>query len=372
MRRLGFWVALLSLGGGCSFAPDLGRFAPCGPGGECAAGSTCLVSAGRCIPDCGGVDPALCVTVAQDAGPDAGADSGVDAGIDGGADAGDGGADAGDAGAMSDAGFRFTKSTPVPGVETRGYSDTFTTVGGVSPVVFSLAPGSALPAGVTLAATGLLSSSALPAGTFPFSVQAKDSDSPPKTIEVATSLAVAPLLRVLSPAHLPDAIVGQQYFEPLDVFGGTAPYSITFASGQLPPGMGLSTTPPRVIGTPSTPGAYTFSANVAEAPTPGQFVTRSYAVDVVTPDGGLTMLTRGLNDAKVGRLTTVRLRATGGVPPYGWSVSGTAVPGFSITDPADAGTWQGTPATAGGASVTLVVTDAVGATATRTFNFIVF
>ncbi len=46
-------LAALLLGIACSFAPDLSRFPPCGEGGVCAAGSTCLVSEARCIPDCG-------------------------------------------------------------------------------------------------------------------------------------------------------------------------------------------------------------------------------------------------------------------------------------------------------------------------------
>lgn len=360
MRLLMFVLGLAVAA--CSFAPDLSRFPACGEGGRCPAGSTCLSTAGRCIPDCGGVDPEACLE--RDAGVDGGVDAGVDGGVDAGADAGfDGG---------TDGGFQFLKATPAPGVETKSYSYTFTTSGGTPPITFALAGGSSLPAGVSLSATGLLSSSALPAGTFSFTVQATDSSSPARSTQVAATLTVDPLLRLLTPSRLPDAVVGQQYFEVMDVVGGIAPYSMNFSSGQYPPGVGLSTTPPRVVGNPTTPGAYGFAVTLSETPVPGQFVNRSFALDVVSPDGGLVMLTRALNDGKVGHTTSVKLRATGGTPPYLWQVVGQPVAGYSIADPVDAGTWLGNPAVPGGATVSLSVTDAVGASVQRSFNFTVF
>lgn len=76
---------------------------------------------------------------------------------------------------------------------------------------------------------------------------------------------------------------------------------------------------------------------------------------VATPLPVLAVTTGALADATAGAAYTVRLQASGGVPPYRWSVNGTLPPGI-VLDP-ETGDLDGTPTTAGGFAFTVRVAD---------------
>jgi bacillopeptidase F len=79
----------------------------------------------------------------------------------------------------------------------------------------------------------------------------------------------------------------------------------------------------------------------------------------------LAILTRTLPDGVAGVAYDQPLRATGGVPPLGWSLTSGALPAGLQLDGAS-GAIRGTPA-GGGSSFTVTVVDATGATATQPF-----
>jgi hypothetical protein len=62
----------------------------------------------------------------------------------------------------------------------------------------------------------------------------------------------------------PGATVGNPYSATLAASGGTPPYTWSIVSGFLPPGLSLSAAG-IIAGTPSTPGAFTFSVGVSDA-----------------------------------------------------------------------------------------------------------
>jgi hypothetical protein len=70
-----------------------------------------------------------------------------------------------------------TTSLPAATVNT-AYSTTLAAAGGVAPYTFTLANGTALPAGLTLSAAGVISGTPTTAGSTPFSVTVTDSTTP--------------------------------------------------------------------------------------------------------------------------------------------------------------------------------------------------
>src|SRR5690606_19820616 len=84
---------------------------------------------------------------------------------------------------------------------------TFQATGGSGSTTFELASG-ALPAGVTLSASGVLGGTPSAAGSFPFRVRASSADGQTATLDrvlrVRARLAVSPLT-------LPEGVVGRPY-----------------------------------------------------------------------------------------------------------------------------------------------------------------
>ncbi|HZI13023.1 MAG TPA: Ig domain-containing protein [Myxococcus sp.] len=333
-------LAALLLGIACSFAPDLSRFPPCGEGGVCAAGSTCLVSEARCIPDCG--EAGLCPAPAGDAGPDAGddggTDAGVDAGDDGGTDAGtDGGVDGGDAGVA----LALAPDTLPTGLEGTLYSATLKARGGTPPYAFTTP--SALPAGLSLSAEGILSGTPTATGSFNLNIQVEDRSMPPARASGGRELRINEKLRLAGPGILADAPIGTGYEEQLSSTGGIPPYRFSLAEGStLPSGLSLDTNG-RVTGTASgQPVSVTVTARVTDSDTPPQEATRTLAIDTVSI--GLLefrILTRSLPDARSGTPYSYTLRRYAGAQ---WSVSGPLPPGISFN--AADGVLSGTPGAA--------------------------
>src|SRR5262249_52404070 len=66
-----------------------------------------------------------------------------------------------------------------------------------------------------------------------------------------------------NPPFLPDGIVGTAYNQQLTGSGGVAPYTFTFVSGNLPPGLVLAQNGV-ISGTPSASGSYSFVIAVSD------------------------------------------------------------------------------------------------------------
>jgi large repetitive protein len=150
-----------------------------------------------------------------------------------------------------------------------GAVNTFTVVAG------SLPPGMSMPA--TFGAAGTIVGGApTQQGTFTFTVRAVPFANPqgPSTRQAFSITVDPPLpLAIATTSPLPAGQAGVSYF-PLDFFlVSTAPAPITWsvASGQLPPGLALSSpNAPAIIGnqlsgTPATAGTFVFTMKVTDA-----------------------------------------------------------------------------------------------------------
>ncbi len=111
----------------------------------------------------------------------------------------------------------------------------------------------------------------------------------------------------------------------------------------------------RITGTPGLPGNYSFTAEVRDSgPTQQQEATENLTVSIqLVP---LTITTPDLPAGVLNAPYSLQMRASGGIPPYYWSVvSGTLPPGLEL-DPTT-GRLTGIPIGAGTFSFTIQVMD---------------
>jgi large repetitive protein len=162
---------------------------------------------------------------------------------------------------------------------------------------------------------------------------------------------------------LPAATQGRAYAAQLVATGGDGVYSWSLESGALPTGIGL-TSGGALTGTPSAGGEFTFTARVADGA--GRVATRSLSLTV---ERAPTIQTGILPPGEPGEAYTAQLEAVGGTGAYSWSVIEGALPaGLTL---AASGTISGTPTALGSATFTVRVTDAAGATHTRSFTVVI-
>ncbi|UXN72797.1 Ig-like domain-containing protein [Devosia sp. A8/3-2] len=158
---------------------------------------------------------------------------------------------------------------PMRGV---AYSQPLGATGGVAPYSYALATGD-LPAGITLAPSGLLSGVPTGEGAYDFTIKVTDTNG-----QTATMVYTGVLGAVrLTPETLPDGKAGVPYAQTLTAAGGTAPYSFAVSAGALPAGLALSADG-MLSGTPAQSGAFSFTTQASDAL--GARGTRDYALTI--------------------------------------------------------------------------------------------
>jgi sugar lactone lactonase YvrE len=167
-----------------------------------------------------------------------------------------------------------TPSPLPPGSVGAPYSQQFAATGGMAPYAWLVVSG-ALPSGLTLSGSGLLSGTLAAPATSTFTIQVTDSQGSIAT--KAFSLTVsAPA--ITTPSPLLQGVVGLNYSQTLSATGGSPPYAWTLASGSLPPGLALSTAGV-ITGVPSAAGTSTFTVQVADASS--VTATQSFTITVI-------------------------------------------------------------------------------------------
>ncbi len=148
--------------------------------------------------------------------------------------------------------------------------------------------------------------------------------------------------------------------------GGTPPYLWSITSGGLPAGLSFDAGTATISGVPTLGGSFAFAVQVTDnnsVAASKQFtlaVTSNVAITTASP----------LPDATAGSSYTRNLSATGGIPPYVWTVkTGSLPPGLAL-DPAS-NAIAGTPTANGTFAFTLQVADSSGGSSTRNYTLAV-
>lgn len=261
-------------------------------------------------------------------------------------------------------GIAITPSTLPGGTVGTAYSQTLTETSGQPPCTWSVAAGT-LPTGLTLdPASGVLSGTPTAAGTFAFTAQVTDSLGSTGQMRYSVTIANAPLAVTIS--SLPGATVGAAYSQTLTATGGQSPYTWTIITGTLPGGLALNATTGAITGSPTASGQSKFTVQATDAAK-----ATAQAQLSITVTAALTIGTASLPGGTVGLAYPSQiLTASGGTPPYSWSVSSGTLPAGLTLDP-PSGTISGTPTAAGTSSFTVTVTDAAKNTASKPFSIVV-
>jgi len=247
------------------------------------------------------------------------------------------------------------------------YSATLKSVGGSGTITWSISQGS-LPTGLNLSASGKISGTPTAAGTANFTVSATDSSTPPQTKTQALSITVNPALSITT-TSLPSDTVGTAYSQNIQTSGGTLPIAWTVTAGTLPAGLtlaGNSSGEGVISGTPTAYGSNTFTVTAKDSSTPPQSVNQQFTL--VINNVALSITTTSLPNATVGAAYSAPLQASGGTPPYTWTVaSGSTLPGW-LTLSGSSTNWNltGSPTAAGTANFSLTVTDSSSPTQSKT------
>jgi hypothetical protein len=260
----------------------------------------------------------------------------------------------GDGGGGGSGPLSITTAMVDDGVIDRDYSETIASTGGRGTKSFSISSG-ALPAGLSMSASGAISGVPTgPAGSASFTVQVTDSADTPATDTQALTIDIVEPLEITT-AVLADTGINVDYAATVAATGGTAPYTFSVSSGELPAGVALATNG-SLTGTVS-PGATTeaFQIAVQDSSSPPLSAEQPYTVRVA-----MEIATAVLADADGGFPYNDSLLVLGGLPPYDWSLTGgTLPPGLTGPDAAT-GVINGTPiaaCTATNASLSVQVVD---------------
>jgi len=223
----------------------------------------------------------------------------------------------------------------------------------------------ALPPGITLSTSGLLSGTPTSEGSSQFVVRAQHGS--PLDDETYT-LSVRQPVVVKSPlgsVQRPSSEVGIRFGKTFTATGGSGTYTWALVSGALPPGVALDATRGTITGTPQTAGNFAFALTATDSE--GRLANASAALTVAPR---LAIKTLRVKSAKLGRTYQMKLATTGGVQPVKWRVvRGSFPPGVRLSQ--KPGTIAGTPRRIGSFPVTLEARDALGAKSRTTLVLIV-
>jgi hypothetical protein len=173
------------------------------------------------------------------------------------------------------------------------------------------------------------------------------------------SSGAPPAALSISITSLPQGIVGASYNGALTIAGGTAPYTWSVSSGQVPPGLSVSAASGALSGTPTSAGNFTFGVTVIDSSSSVQSATTTVSIPVVvapvTP-APLAITTTSIPAGTIGSAYSTLLQSSGGTGPYAWSITSGGLPnGLSLS--ASTGLISGTPTAIGSTNFTATLAD---------------
>lgn len=201
---------------------------------------------------------------------------------------------------------------------------------------------------------GLITGRTKVSGNWNFTLQVSDSGRLPQTLSLPLTISIATPV-VMGGSMLSSAVMGSKYSASMQASGGLLPYTWSLANGSLPSGLSLDPATGAVTGTPTVPGAFSFSLAVTDGSFPAQQQVASAAISVSAPPLMVYPSVPVLGVSGKAYSTTP-MTAKGGIPPYQWSLAGGNLPaGLSLSP--TTGVVSGTPTTPGISGFAIAVRD---------------
>ena len=238
------------------------------------------------------------------------------------------------------------------------YYNNFISSVGVRPIEFSVVSGY-LPDGIELSIDGVLSGASTEIGTFTFTIRASNTHGYDER-EFSLTI-VGQSITHLSPRNLTPAMAGNEYNVQLEASGESGVLSATysFRSGNLPPGLSLSSCG-IISGIPLSDGTFFFIVRVENSSGYVDF-TRSITVTELP-----NIITNSMANGTINKLYSQNINITG-TTPVSLSIENRALPeGLSLRqingDDVERHQIYGTPTEKGSFRFTLRATNVVGHT----------
>lgn len=183
---------------------------------------------------------------------------------------------------------------------------------------------------------------------------------PPVSSVVPPPVAPIPPL-VITGGALPSGYAYESYSTSVSASGGEQPY--TYSGTGFPTGIGINSITGAITGTTTQTGNFTITVSVTDSQPVSLSATFTLSIaappTVAVPGGTLT-------STIVGTPVSLTLSATGGGPPYTWSLASGTLPGGLTLQ--TSGTLFGTPLIAGTYNFAARATDTFGGTAVGSFT----
>jgi hypothetical protein len=224
------------------------------------------------------------------------------------------------------------------------YSGQIALFGGMAPYSIVVTNG-ALPAGLSIDNTGLITGTPTAAGTFTFTVQVTDSAATAAITTQVLNIRIGNPL-VITTASLPAAAISAPYSASLNATGGFGTLTWSLVSGSLPTGLSLSSGGLISGTTPSTGGTFSFTVQVTDS---------SCLISVSSCQPQIDKLTLTIVIDSTPPVITRTI--TGTLGQNGWYVSNVTVT-WSVVDP------ESGIASSSGCGSTSITTDTAGLTLT--------
>ncbi len=243
-----------------------------------------------------------------------------------------------------------TKSLPFGGLF-QDYNATLAASGGSGNYSWSIITGNP-PPGINFdPAMGELFGNPNTAGTFTFTVQVIDTQTP--TLKASKQLSIG-IMQITTPTRLPDANTCTAYSLQFALSDAPPPpFNWTVTDSELPPGFSLDARSGVLSGMPTTAGSFSFTIVVTSTPNK-IYAIQGFSINV----SSLCFLTTSLPDGDLNSFYRQSLIASGGVPPYTFGIkSGNLPTGLSLDT--KSGLISGTPTAIGTYTFSLEVSDSL-------------
>jgi|GEM_PF-646922 len=249
----------------------------------------------------------------------------------------------------------ITVTNPAVNTGTAGvaFSQTFTQSGGVGTTTFSLGGGT-LPAGLTLASSGVLSGTPTQTGSYPITVTATDSNGCTGTGPTYTLTINCQTITVTNPA-VSSGTAGTAFSQTFTQSGGIGTTNFSLATGTLPAGLTLSAAGV-LSGTPTQTGSFPITVKATDSNgCSGTGPTYTLVIACQT----ITVTNPAVNSGTVGTAFSQTFTQSGGIGATTFSTASALPAGLTLSS---AGVLSGTPTQTGSFPITVTATDSNGCT----------